>query len=183
MKTYKVKCGGAVHRIGMEIKDLSLYALDHDLESEEVAAQLGADKPACLEIIDELDRSPNEAMSWAIEVGQTDLIPIALAMGADASYNLDWPLKFAAMMGHADTVELLLSLGTDPEAERGLALRWAASNGHLDVVKILAQHSTFNRMRNQARASVQEALNDAMRHGHQEVSDYLYEWLEEHPPA
>ena len=79
---------------------------------------------------------------WAAKEGETKLIGMLLAAGADINSlgTLGTPLHAAADEGHADVVEFLLTHGADVNVHgdsQKTPLHLAAFNGRKDVVELL----------------------------------------------
>jgi len=82
----------------------------------------------------------DEALGYACDSGNGDLVEYLLKKGADIKWEGDILLQNAAYHGHAKVVKALLEYGADVHSNDEYALRFAAQEGHLDVVEVLLQY-------------------------------------------
>jgi ankyrin repeat protein len=99
--------------------------------------------------IDTTDSTKRTALCVACKNGQTAIIRLLLAKGADVNITdrrLErTPLHWAALKGHIEIVTALLTAGTKinlADNEGSTPLHWAARNGHIKIVTALLAAGT-----------------------------------------
>ena len=137
-------CGGGGRIPGMDaIQRLADAAETGDVE--QVARLLREDVPADARNTEGWSRM---ALDRAILAGQTDVVRLLLAAGADPNqrvgdYKETMPLRFAASLGRIDIARLLLNAGADPDGhvdDQATPLIMAAGGGHAAIVEMLLDH-------------------------------------------
>ena len=81
----------------------------------------------------------NDALRWAAEKGDIDMVKFLVEKGADINANDGLALFLAANIGNYDMVKYLVEKGADIHACNDSALCCAAENGSLDVLKFLVE--------------------------------------------
>lgn len=75
----------------------------------------------------------NEALIFAAETGQTDMIKWLLNAGADVEYDDNGAFKAAIIHGRDEAVEVLVDAGADPLAGNRYAILAAKFGGHKEL--------------------------------------------------
>ena len=69
--------------------------------------------------------------------GQTEIVKLLIANGANVQARDNAALIHAAIDGEDEIVKLLIANRADVQADDNYALRVAAENGHYEIVKLL----------------------------------------------
>jgi ankyrin repeat protein len=88
----------------------------------------------------------------------------------------DVALATCADYGKLNWVKLLIDRGADVNLDNGYALRWASAHGHLEVVKELLKAGADIHCKNPT-SDAPTSLKAAKRHGHQDVVDFLEDYI------
>ena len=117
---------------------------------------------------------PPNSISWAAQMGYTDLVRTLIDMNADVRENRNYPLELASRNGYTKIVRMLLDAGvrtSDSEPDEGYCLRLAAYRGHIDIVKMLLESGA------DPMAGNYHALRLALSMQHMEVVDMLIDYI------
>lgn len=86
-----------------------------------------------------IEKKENNLMEAAVN-GNTKLIEMLLANGANVHADNDFAIRIASNNGHTQTVSLLIDNGAHVSAKNEGALKWAAEEGHTEVVRVLLEN-------------------------------------------
>jgi len=125
IKTFEVECNGSYHRIQVDDND-ELHLLDHDIDEEETLYELGGKVALCYHILLRLEKDPDDILTVASAKGDTSIVSLALAVGANVQAYNNEALRSSAREGHSDVVSQLLQAGADANARDSEALQEAA---------------------------------------------------------
>ena len=96
------------------------------------------------------DLSPDKLLLKSCQIGFIKGIELALEKGADVHYNNEQALRWASEEGNTEIVKCLLDLGVDVNVNNDQALQWACSNGHTETVKLLLDNGADVHVNNDA---------------------------------
>jgi ankyrin repeat protein len=116
------------------------------------------------------------ALAECAKAGKLEWVKFLIAAGADVHYYDDYALRWASCNGHLEIVKELLRAGADVHAFNDKSLRYASAYGHLEVVKELLKAGA-NVHANQDNSFAQTALESAKKYGHQDVVDFLEDYI------
>jgi len=127
-----------MHRIGFD-EDQKLVLLDHDIEEEETAIEMGERPCSCHSVGMRIQNDPNGNMLMGAEHSDTDLLKVSIDAGADVSYKDNKALFLAVLDGSAENIRLLVEHGADIHARRDAALTRAAALSNHEAAKVLIE--------------------------------------------
>ena len=117
---------------------------------------------------------PENAISWAAENGDKEIVEKCIALGANIRENCNYPLELACKNGHKEIVKLLLRAGAktaDSKKDKGYCLRLASWNGYFEIVKMLLDADA------DPQADNYNALLSALEQGHMNIVNLLLDTI------
>jgi len=87
----------------------------------------------------ELQKTVNEHLREAAQIGNIALMQDALDNGAEIHHDNDSALQWVCYNGHRDAAEFLLDNGADPHADGGKPLKHAAEQERYSIVLLLLE--------------------------------------------
>ncbi|MBL1146098.1 MAG: ankyrin repeat domain-containing protein [Pseudomonadota bacterium] len=87
----------------------------------------------------ELQKTVNEHLREAAQIGNIALMQDALDNGAEIHHDHDSALQWVCYNGHREAAEFLLDNGADPHADGGKPLKHAAEQGRYSIVLLLLE--------------------------------------------
>jgi hypothetical protein len=117
---------------------------------------------------------PAEAYILAAETNQLNLVRHLVSRHVPDERSRSQMLICAAECGHKDMVEFMFQFFDGDEFAVVLALEGAASENHVEIVRFLVEN-----MPEIGPMTLEQAIKDAARNGHEEATSYLLSLLEQ----